>query len=60
MITCPILSVYRNCDARFSCESFREYVRQTSAKNQAFLKYLEDTGDDVTNEDRLRQICHTI
>jgi hypothetical protein len=45
--------VCRNCDARFSCESFREYVRQTGAKHEAFLKYLEDTGDDIANEDRI-------
>ena len=44
----------RNCDARFSCSSYREYVRQSGAKSQSdFRKYLEDTGDTVSNEERM-------
>jgi len=46
--------VCRNCDARFSCSSYRDYVRQSGAKSQADIwKYLEDTGDTVTNEERM-------
>jgi len=46
--------VCRNCDARFSCSSYREYVKQSGARSQsAFWKYLEDTGNAVTNEDRI-------
>ena len=45
--------VCRNCDARFSCSSYREYVKQSGARSQSdFWKYLEDTGDTITNEER--------
>jgi hypothetical protein len=37
----------RNCDARFSCESFREYVRTTGKGGHALKKYLEDYGTDI-------------
>jgi len=46
--------VCSNCDARFSCPSYREYVKQSGAKNQSdFRKYLEETGDSVNNEERI-------
>ena len=46
--------VCRNCDARFSCSSYRNYVRKSGTRSQAeFRKYLEDTGDEVTNEERI-------
>jgi len=46
--------VCRNCDARYSCPSYREYVKQSGVKNQAeFRKYLDDSGDAVTNEERI-------
>ena len=46
--------VCRNCDARYSCPSYREYVKQSGAKSQSdFRKYLEDTGDTVSNEERI-------
>jgi len=46
--------VCRNCDARYSCSSYRDYVKQSGARSQAeFRKYLEDTGDAVTNEERI-------
>jgi len=46
--------VCRNCDARFSCPSYREYVKQSGAKSQSdFRKYLEETGDSVSNEERI-------
>jgi len=46
--------VCRNCDARFSCSTYREYVKQTGARNQSDIwKYLEDTGDAVSNEEKI-------
>jgi len=43
--------VCRNCDARFSCDSFREYVRQSDRGNQGLRKYLDDYGTDFSTED---------
>lgn len=44
--------VCRNCDARFSCSSFREYVHSMGAKSYSkFKKYFEDLGDDVDVEE---------
>lgn len=41
------VSVCRNCDARFSCGSYREYARLSSAgAESAFRQYLDDVGDD--------------
>ena len=46
--------VCRNCDARFSCSSYREYVKQSGARNQTDIwNYLEDTGDVVSNEEKI-------
>ena len=46
--------VCQNCDARYSCPSYRDYARQSGAKTQADLgKYLEETGDAVSNEERI-------
>ena len=46
--------VCRNCDARFSCASYREYVKQSGARSHFdFWKYLEDTGDTASNEERI-------
>jgi len=46
--------VCRNCDARFSCSSYREYIKQSGARSQSdFWKYLEETGDADTNEERI-------
>jgi len=44
--------VCRNCDARFSCSSFREYVHSMGAKSHShFNKYFEDLGDEVDQEE---------
>ena len=44
--------VCRNCDARFSCDSFREYALTASGNSQSnFKKYLEDFGNDSDQED---------
>jgi hypothetical protein len=46
--------VCRNCDARFSCESYREYVK--SVKPSDFPRYreiFEDTGTEDNRLDRL-------
>ena len=46
--------VCRNCDARFSCSSYREYIKQSEARSQSdFWKYLEETADPETNEERI-------
>ena len=42
--------VCRNCDVRFSCRSFREYVRNTDRGNQSLRKYLDDYGTEFTPE----------
>lgn len=44
--------VCRNCDARFSCESYRDYALQTGTRTQSnFKKYFEDFGNDIDQED---------
>jgi len=40
-----------NCDVRFSCASFREYVRQSDRGNQGLRKYLDVYGTEFTTED---------
>ena len=40
-------AVCRNCDARFSCESYREYAHVSGGRSVSnFRKYIEDLGDD--------------
>lgn len=47
-----VTRVCRNCDARFSCDSFREYALTASGNSQSnFKKYLEDFGNDSDQED---------
>ncbi len=44
--------ICRNCDARFSCSSFREYVQSLGVKSYSqFKKYFEDLGDDIDTEE---------
>ena len=44
--------VCRNCDARFSCEAYREYAQQTGTRAQSnFKKYFEDFGSDIEQEE---------
>ena len=44
--------VCRNCDVRFSCETYREYARQTGTRTKSnFKKYFEDYGTDLDQEE---------
>lgn len=44
--------VCRNCDARYSCASYREYALQTGARTQGnFKKYFEDYSSDLEQEE---------
>jgi hypothetical protein len=44
--------VCRNCDARYSCESYREYALQTGTRTQSnFKKYFEDFASDLDQEE---------
>jgi len=43
--------VCRNCDARFSCSSYREYALGTSVRTSSgYKKYIEDLGNEVDVE----------
>jgi PD-(D/E)XK nuclease superfamily protein len=47
-------SVCRNCDARFSCDSYRRYATGSRApKEAAFKKYLDDYGTELDQQDWL-------
>ena len=43
--------VCRNCDARFSCDSYREYAQVTNSFSGGFTEYINDLGnaDEVEN-----------
>lgn len=43
--------ICRNCDARFSCDSYREYSQQTTSFAGGFAEYISDLGvaEDVEN-----------
>jgi len=44
--------VCRNCDARFSCSSYRQYAKGSNATAEtAIAQYLIDYGDDADRED---------
>ena len=44
--------VCRNCDARFSCSSFREYATKLNrGTTMSFKKYYEDYGSDAEQEE---------
>lgn len=46
------VQVCRNCDARFSCSAYRNYVRSSANKADSLLKrYLNDFGSDLERED---------
>lgn len=46
--------VCRNCDARFSCTSYRNYITSTSSKGEIdFRKYLTDFGSDIEKSERI-------
>ena len=47
------VQVCRNCDARFSCDSYRQYARQTQPKSGGmayFREYYDDYGPDDERE----------
>lgn len=47
------VQVCRNCDARFSCDSYRQYARQSQQKGAAmsyFREYYDDYGPDDERE----------
>lgn len=47
-------SVCRNCDARFSCDSYRRYAAGSHARKEAaFKKYLDDYGTELDQQDWL-------
>ena len=47
-----VTRVCRNCDARFSCSAYREYVVGSDSRGVAFYKkYINDLGDDADVED---------
>jgi hypothetical protein len=43
--------VCRNCDARFSCDAYREYAQVTNSFSGGFTEYINDLGnaDEVEN-----------
>ena len=43
----------RNCDGRFSCDSYREYMKNGAGTGRRFdlLKYLDDAYDDGELDD---------
>lgn len=43
--------VCRNCDARFSCDAYREYSMTTQAFSGGFLEYINDLGNNDEVED---------
>lgn len=46
------VQVCRNCDARFSCSAYRNYIRSSAAKADSLLRrYLNDFGSDLERED---------
>ena len=47
------IHVCQNCDARFSCPSYREYIRVSHGNfENSFRQYLEDFGDDGERDRR--------
>ena len=44
--------VCRNCDARFSCDSYRQFALANVSRTDATIRmFLEDFGDDITRAD---------
>jgi hypothetical protein len=53
-------AVCRNCDARFSCDSYRSYATGSRApKEAAFKKYLDDYGTELDQQDWLSSELET-
>jgi len=54
------VAVCRNCDARFSCDSYRRYALVSRrAQESAFKAYIEDLGDDELKEEFLLAALET-
>ncbi|WP_370452903.1 PD-(D/E)XK nuclease family protein [Sporosarcina sp. BI001-red] len=49
--------VCRNCDARFSCDTYKEYAFNSSRVSNDFLSFYEDYG---TEQERVEQIETTL
>jgi hypothetical protein len=46
------VQVCRNCDARFSCSAYRNYVHSSGSKSDSMLsRFLSDFGSDADRED---------
>jgi len=46
--------VCRNCDARFSCPSYRRYASASSSKQETLVRqYFQDLGPDSDEQDWL-------
>lgn len=44
--------ICRNCDARFSCETYRQYALADGGRTTAhFRQYIDDYGDDAEQQD---------
>jgi hypothetical protein len=47
-------AVCRNCDARFSCDSYRQYAAGSKARKEAaFKQYLEEYGTELEQQEWL-------
>jgi hypothetical protein len=45
------VAVCRNCDARFSCQSYRDYaLGSPTATEGQFRQYIEEVSDDLEQE----------
>ncbi len=54
------VAICRNCDARFSCDSYRRYaLGSRGAQESAFKAYIEDLGDDELKEEILLAALET-
>ncbi len=54
-------AICRNCDARFSCDSYRQYAKGSRARKEAaFKKYLDDYGTELDQQDWLASELETV
>ncbi len=52
MKTVFAVAICRNCDARFSCSSYRSYALGSSSRSEStFRQYIEDLGDELELEE---------
>jgi hypothetical protein len=53
--------ICRNCDARFSCRSYRRYAKSSSDRSTfSFREYYKDDAPQWEKEDRLTSMLETI